>query len=281
MVATRLLEGLLPLFDSHRIKAILLKGAAFWTSIYSPTERVVSDIDVLISPSDKSLSEKCILGLGFERVLIPGRPATERELYESCYVDSKGSFLPLELHTSLAHPVRYHFDTGRLFERAEPCQLGTARAWRLCPEDSLLHLAIHRTIHNFGFNDDLRNIEDAHRIIDKRCINWSDLLGRAQQWGCKNALWVLLDSAVRKHGAGVPARVLADLEMDSTRRRLFSRVMKLEQGAWVFRWQKMTSWKRRLLLFPIVLDRPPQHCASAFCFAGVRMRDWWESTARR
>ncbi len=183
------------------------------------------------------------------------------------------------MHRCLTHPIRYDIDVPGLFDRAEPCTLGRAPALRLSPEDSLLHLEIYRSFHGCGFDTDGRNILDAHRLVSQREIDWNALLARAR--GCANTLWILLDSAQQRHAAAVPADFAGDLRPNGRLRRHLDRVRHRDQRAWIFRWPKLPTWPRRILLLPIILDRRSQQHRSIAFYARIRVRDAWESGARR
>ncbi|MCG8555200.1 MAG: nucleotidyltransferase family protein [Proteobacteria bacterium] len=277
LVGSQLAEVLCAL-SAQEVNALLLKGTAFWTSIYEPGERKVTDIDLLVHPDEQERSVAALQGLGYRIRPPPGRPATARQFYERTFLSGAAARpVPVEIHTNLIHPVRYRIDLEGLFARAQTSELSGQPVRRLCAEDSLLHLALHRTVHGHGLDADLRNIEDAHRLIRAFPIRWDVLSGRARSWGCCIALWLLLTSARQRFSSPVPEATLAGLSPRTLRRRYVRRVTASHEGVLQFRWPGLAPWRRRLLLFPIVLDSPRQHLASLLHFARLRALDVLES----
>jgi len=278
LLVTKQLSELLPALEQRNIKSVLLKGTAFWTCIYEPGERPVSDIDILIRTTDTDLADEALRSLGYSGERNPLRPASEREYNNRHYYPHpKEHGLMLELHRRILHRQRYDIDTEGLFSRAIPCRIGSASALQLSVEDNLLHLAMHRTVHGDGFTPDCRNIEDAHRIIARMPVDWMALVDRAHAWGCATALWILLDSVRSRNDSAVPHGVLASLEPSIARRRYMDLVLESDHGMRLFRWPAMATWPRRLLLLPLILDHPRQHSRFVAYYAWLRVRDAWEA----
>jgi len=278
ILVTRQLEELLHAFNKAGIDTILLKGTAFWNWLYEPGERPVSDIDMLVRQRDYKRAQSILSSSGYVRIRDDSRPVTARELYEAGFMPvGKMGQAYVELHTCISHPVRYDFDIEDMFQSSQELNIGQARAFRLSPEYNLVHLAIHRTIHGFGFDTDLRNIEDADLIVKNGKPDWDRLLNIADGMGCKRALWILLDSAQKRHDTYVQSWFMEAIEPDMLISRYISCVMRPEQGVWVFKWQEMADWKRRLVVFPLALDRPGQFLRSLIYYTDLRVRDLLEA----
>jgi len=277
LLVTRQLSDLLPALEQRNIRSVLLKGTAFWTCLYEPGERPVSDIDLLVHPRDFEQAKAALIDLGYERYEAENRPATTRAYYNHGFRPARGQpGTVVELHRCLTHPIRYDIDMDGLVDRAEPCVAGRTRAWRLSPEDALLHLAIHRSMHFGGFDEDPRNHEDAHRIVSQRHIDWDSLAARAGAWGCATVLWILLDSIARRHGTPVPADVLGRIQPSRVRIKYLGRALHRFNGAWTLRRQDLPGWQRRFAVFPLQLDRPGQFARSAWFYGTTRLRDLLE-----
>ena len=278
LLLTKQAEELLGAFAERSIPAILLKGTAFWTSIYQPGERPVSDIDILVREQDLDRAGAVFEDLNYDRHLTDNRPATMRSFYNHGYMPrNRHGRTAVELHRCLTHPIRYDIDVPGLFDRAEPCTLGRAPALRLSPEDSLLHLAIHRSVHSGGFDEDPRNHEDAHRIIAQRDVDWDALISRAARWGCATVTWIMFDSIAHRHGTPVPPEVLHRLLPGRPRQQYLHRMFRRANGAWALRRQDLPGWQRRLAVFPLQLDRPDQFARSAWFYGRTRLQDLLES----
>ena len=278
VVVTRQLEELLRAFNQAGIDTILLKGTAFWNWLYEPGERPVSDIDIMVRQGDFDRACKVVQEAGYRhKGESTGRRATERASHNCGFfpprIKEKQVFL--EVHRRFTHASRYDIDAEGLFQRSVQCKVGEQGTSRLSPEDNLLHLAIHKSVHNGGFDTDMRNLEDAHRIIQVSDVDWQVLVERAEGWGCSLVLWILLDSIRRVFGSAVPGWVMDRTRPDVLRMAYLSLFFQRHDGAWVFSPGKAGSWTRRFGVFPVQLDRMNQVGRSLVAYAKVRLLDLW------
>jgi hypothetical protein len=282
MCGQRQLETLLPAFASVQLDVVLLKASAFWGWLYRPGERAACDLDLLVRLGDRPRADIALETLGYTRTKNSKRSATERDFYQWIYVRrTRGMSLPVEMHTCLTHPSRYRYDLDQMFARAERISFAHTPALRLCAEDTLLHLAVHRTVHGFGFDEDLRNVVDTDRLIRAAEVDWPALADRARDWGCATTLWLLLSSARDAFRSPVPAETIHLLQPGRARATYIKVTLRRHHAAWVFRWPRMPCWARRLLIAPVALDRCDRLLASAARFAWMRIRDFWEVAMRR
>ncbi len=200
-IRTAALVDILNLFESQRIRAIVLKGAAVSHIVYpEPALRPMSDLDLLVSPSHAPDAQALLVDLGY-RANAPSSPILLHRHLSIATTDVEGLTVQVEIHhrlltdyvdnlvsfargrcsaTTPAHPPRHSASTDALIERARPFDLGDATAYALSHEDMLIHLCHHLHSHV--------NIWDFPRLI------WTaDVLGYAEAFASE-INWAALDS---------------------------------------------------------------------------------------
>ena len=171
---TRLRESL-QVLDSAGIRVLLLKGAALASSAYSGVRnRPMSDVDILVDPSNAALARRLMLGAGW-RELDGGIPAEvyERHHHLPPLYDAKSTDLQLEIHTSL-FPLRQPFalDVSDLWKRAKP--LGSPTPNVFVPDGShlLLHACLHFLWSHQGRFGVWRTIRDVNALTRHDAVDW-------------------------------------------------------------------------------------------------------------
>jgi hypothetical protein len=185
---TQFIKQLVPLFESSNISIILLKGMAFNGNIYSDDgPRGVSDIDILILPSDKEKFNNMFSNVA--TLIKQEKKYAFDELYEQTWRVEKGLHL-VDVHTSLTNPILFNIEMTSLWNNSiSHPKYGSKHIRILNPEFTLLHLTTH-VINDTNFLH--YNLIDAHEIITRQEINRDLLLKFAKGWGLANALPYLL-----------------------------------------------------------------------------------------
>jgi hypothetical protein len=196
------------------IAVILLKGTALGDSFYAEPElRPLTDIDLLVQPSQLDAALDALVADGFRR---PPQ-ATEhywREAYYNLPLDHpefEGRLL--ELHWSIAQSQRHAPDLIGMFARRVPA----ARydfGYRLCDQDLLLHQVLHHSYHYFEPKLIwLLDIAKLLLVIDERT-----LFATARAWQMETVLALSLRQ-IEKVFPGVVSARLAEQARASWRAR--------------------------------------------------------------
>lgn len=189
--------------------AIVLKGAHLIEEVYdSPAMRSMDDADILVRSSDLVAVEGILRRLEY----IP-RPTDARSSapHHLTPFEKPGQAV-VEVHWTIPPSGLFRIDAAGLFTRAVDAEVGGVRALVLCPEDLLLHLCIHASVHHrFGLG--LRALFDVSETVKRYggTLKWEALAERSREWGASRALHLTLLTARDLAGAAVPDRVLADL----------------------------------------------------------------------
>lgn len=175
------LEELQAAAASAEIELVPLKGAALLElGIYSPGERGMTDIDVLVRPEQLGDLEKALAGLGY----VPMPHSSDAWVRAS-----EGEAPPaiVDVHTRLWHVP----DTEGLFKwglESGPAGLALGLA------DLFLHAAVHPLLHHGELTQ--KALEDCGRIAEAApgdgAAFWSACARKAVLYGLRPALWPAL-----------------------------------------------------------------------------------------
>lgn len=207
------LSKVLPRFAEQGLPVVALKGLHLSELVYcDPSLRPMGDID-LLAPADKlQESYNLLLSMGYQA---PPFANAAKEAHRHHHLPSlvKPNTAIIELHWNLVAPGSPHtIDLKALWQRAQPAALAGAQAQVLCPEDLLLHLALHFNNHNFRL--ELRHLYDLlaalERYQDSLC--WDALLDRSRQWRAQHCLFLALHLASELLNAPLPSGLLAELQ---------------------------------------------------------------------
>jgi hypothetical protein len=168
------------------IEPAVLKGMAMGEVLYHNLAlRPTADLDLLVPHADVSKVKAALLALGFEG---QGLAAEERP-HLAGEVALRASLLAGELrfgvdvHWRLAqHPaVMFHLAAEDWLPRSVPARIAGVRVRVLCPEDALLHAAIHLFWHHLG-TWHLGWLSDVDLLLRTHgaAWNWTALAARAQ-----------------------------------------------------------------------------------------------------
>jgi len=208
----RLRESLRALHGAG-VRVMLLKGAALAHTTYGEVrQRPMSDIDVLVDPSNAHLTRRVMLGTGWREILggIP-EPVYDRHHHLPPLRDSTSPDLQLEIHTALfpeRHP--FAFDARDLWASARP--LGTAfpDAFAPDPVHSLLHVCLHFLWSHqarFGVWRTIRDID----VLSTGPLDWAAFLTAARASRGATACYWTLRLAEVTAGVRAPSDVVNQL----------------------------------------------------------------------
>jgi hypothetical protein len=203
-----------------RVEALPVKGVVLAETLYGNLAlRPAADLDVLVRRCDLPTARDVLRGLGFAHRAVP----TFAELYHpfhdpQYFRQTARGEVCLELHWALWAARFFHLDVETLWERAVAAQLHGTSVQILSPEDTLLHLAIHRSRSplRLRFVCDIAELLRLHGAT----LDWDYLLRQAGMAGARTALFYALALPQELLGAPLPSTILPRLGIGRLKRRL-------------------------------------------------------------
>jgi hypothetical protein len=208
------LIALLALYAAHDIDVLLLKGAGLAHSAYArPNERPMGDIDLLVREEVALRAWELALANGWTRRSdVPEARSYADHQHLSPLEDADGLQIGLELHTALfTHQAPFRLPPEQLWERARRITVAGQPAYVPCPEDQLLHAALHFAwSHEMTFGA-YRTLRDVERILASCSIDWPTLVRSACAARGATCCYWTLRLARDLTGVQVPPEVLGQL----------------------------------------------------------------------
>ena len=188
------------------IETITVKGIALAHTVYpEPALRPMADIDLLVRAADRVRAIEALARLGYRT---PG-PEAERLGESRCFAELVRDGAHLDLHWDVARYLRFEgvvrVDHEGLWSRARPLVLAEGRSLTLCPEDTLLHLALHLTL-----GSDFARVlwyADIDALIRRHAteLDWSLIVDEARRWRIGALLYWTLGVVSVSFGTPLPA----------------------------------------------------------------------------
>jgi hypothetical protein len=207
-------------FTAVGVEVMPVKGIVLAETLYgSLALRPASDLDILVHPSDLPAARAALYQLGFGHRAEPLFAELHHLYHDLQYFRATDSGeVCLELHWALWAERAYHLATDTLWERAVTTGLHGAQVRVLSPEDTLLHLAIHRSRSALR----LRFVCDVAELLRRHsaALDWDYVLRQARVGGARTALFFGLALPQELLGAPLPDDVLARLGVSRLKRRL-------------------------------------------------------------
>lgn len=205
------------------VELIPVKGVVLAETIYGNLAlRPAADLDVLVQPHDLPAARAALRAQGYVHRAEPVFAELHHPYHDPQYFRQvDGGDLCLELHWALWAERYFHLDTGALWQRAVGGRLGDAETRLLSPEDTLLHLAIHRSRSALR----LRFLCDIAELLRRHsaALDWVYILGQARVAGARTALYYALELPAELLGAPLPPQILPRLGVGRLKRRLLEK----------------------------------------------------------
>ncbi|HCV42808.1 MAG TPA: hypothetical protein DGH68_04950 [Bacteroidetes bacterium] len=196
-------------FQEEGISSIALKGAHLAESVYGNLAlRPMDDLDLLVKKMDLALAEKKLLELGY----VHPEHFKEGSKLGAHHLPSfakPGGVAVIEVHWMIPPAEPFRIDVDGLWERARSAKIAGSETLVLSPEDLLLHLCLHASIHHrFGLG--IRPLADIGETIHRYHgeLDWEQFLRRSRQWHARNCVYLTLLLAKTLLEAAVPDEVL-------------------------------------------------------------------------
>lgn len=189
-----------------RIDLLTYKGVALSSQLGEAlTERLTTDVDVLVPRSAVAAMSDIVVGLGYQpRVRYRWGPrGLEDRLHIERTFDGPGP--SVDLHWAVTWPSTLTVTFEELWRRRQAVLVEGVRVWTLDSVDALLVTAVHGTRSGWA---QWKWLVDAGRQV--RGLSMRDLgtaRARAERFGCERALAVTLSMVQRVGALSLPAAV--------------------------------------------------------------------------
>ena len=199
------------------VPLVFLKGAAYALAVPSVARgRLSSDIDIMVPRDALDDVEAALMAIGWRRMAM--------DVYDQRYYRQWMHELPPLQHQNRATVADIHHtilpltaritpDADALFAGAQPVDVGRQSALVLCPEDMLIHVAIH-AFYDGELNARLRDVLDVHEMVTAFASEagfWGRLVARAALHQAGRPLFYALYFARQFFGTSLPDGFLEDL----------------------------------------------------------------------
>ncbi len=212
LIFNRELGRLLGSFQAEGIPVIPLKGPVLGETLYPhPALRPSSDLDLLIRSEMRLSVDRFLQSLGYLRVA--DAHSWDFDIaYDRATLYEGAAGVRVDLHWGLVSDPRYSWNEREgltVWDRAIRIRVAGEETLGLCPEDLLLHLAVHLAVHH-GLAG-LLWYWDLFLVIERwgDTLNWEAVVERAAHWRVRAALYFALLGLEICFGASAPARIMA------------------------------------------------------------------------
>lgn len=203
------LANVLKGFNQESIPTIVLKGAHLAELVYPNISlRLMDDIDLLVKKPDLQRTEQKLFALGYTHLAADAarmKSTTPHHLTPF----RKNGCTPIEVHWTLPSMGAFENDDGEIWARAHTATIGGCDARVLSPEDLLLHVCIHASLHHrFGLG--LRPLADVAAIADRYgdVLDWNKVRAYAGEWRFITGVYLTLQLAKESVGAKISDAIL-------------------------------------------------------------------------
>lgn len=216
------LTAALATMEAAGVDPMPVKGLVLTEMLYGDVAlRPAGDIDILVRPEQLPAAREALRSLGYRQKAWPSYEERHHPFHDPQYFRTgPDDETCLELHWGLAAPRHYSLDTAGLWARSRVVDVFDRRVRVLSPEDTLIHLAVHRARSPLR----LRWIVDIAELVRRTDgLDIAFLLRQAHATGARTSLAVALDLAQGLLGAPVPATLMDGLRIGPVKRVLLER----------------------------------------------------------
>jgi hypothetical protein len=178
------LDRLDRLFEAEAIPYVLLKGTHVRECVYpDPALRLANDIDMLISPADRRRAARLLLDAGYT---VHAKPISISHEATFCQ-----GHVDIDLHWNILRPGRTRIDlTAELLARRQRIN----GLWGLSDQDTLFLMLTHPAFSRYVCSPTmgLARVADFLLWIQKRPVDWPEVLQLLERAGLKTAAWTML-----------------------------------------------------------------------------------------
>jgi hypothetical protein len=205
-------------FEIAGVSVIPLKGAFLAEAVYGDIAlRPMADLDLLVKPADLPRAVEALRQLGYESEQ-PFDPVAQQSGFQDMPPMRRPGGAMVELHWTLVTPLcGARIDAGELqgiWDRSAPATIAGVPSRALAPEDLLLHLCMHASVHHRFADVGLKSFVDMAEVVRHYAgaLDWAASAERANRWGVANGVRMALTLAEEWTDLRVPAEAWTRLD---------------------------------------------------------------------
>lgn len=208
----RQLLDIVTLFSEEGVPVVLLKGSHLAELVYGNLAlRPMSDMDLLVKPGDLQRANRLLKGEGYS-----SSELHQGNSFEHLAPYRRKGAVSIEIHHQITEPpFSRRFNIEDLWKRARRETIEGVNVLTLAPEDLILHLSAHVSIHH-GFSFGIIPYIDIARAVDyySNELDWKLLWQRAETWGMQRSLYLVLALADKMVGLSIPGFITGKMADD-------------------------------------------------------------------
>lgn len=184
-VMLRELGEVLEALERGGVRPVVLKGAALAGRLYRNVGlRTLSDLDLLVRPSDLPVADQALRRRGYAQRVDPRFRSLYRHHHHTAPYAPPRGHPRVELHTGLVSPDHgLHPDLERMRARCRQAAFHRVQAAILCPEDQLLHVCLHLSLSD-RFVRGLKDLLDIDGLVRESAdLDWDLFLATVEDAG--------------------------------------------------------------------------------------------------
>jgi hypothetical protein len=214
--------------EKEAVPLILLKGPHLAHAVYGrPSERLYSDLDILVKPADFDKAVRILRANKLTLVEDGDRNlATIAQTNHWAFSSRLGQLI--ELHRGFTGLERHPSNLDKWFARAEKFNFGQTEAMGLGTEDLLCHLCLHIG-KSFFYLIEEKHIRDLDRVIRRKKIRWDAFIQRCRETRSRSIAYYCLLSTQARYGTPIPSHVLSTLRPGRLRRYWLARHLNIAE----------------------------------------------------
>jgi hypothetical protein len=257
------LNALFDHLEAQNIEFLVLKGWAFMGDIYTnPSQRFISDVDILLHPQDLNKVVSILQEFGFtcflgsQHLANLGSASDNQIPLELSFINSQE--VNIDLHTHIMPSdwtlPAYNIDMRAIWQGSRPFTDWTGRELnRLGFEHTFLHLCTHIMRHDLGIQSpqSFRDLDLWVRKYQSE-INWDEIIKLSNQWGLNTALCFITSYSSILLQTPFPQEFSTSLKFSLNRQKWIRKIIPLS----VVRTSQKLSWWRVILAKILVIDHP-------------------------
>ena len=213
-VLAKELVALLDALAAKGVMAIPFHGVTLAQVAYGDLSmRECEDMELIVEHGAVSQARKVLWSHGYQ--LLGADNDAEADPREGHHVFLKRNGMAMvKLQWGLAgYHSNFRLDRHALWGRLKPVGLPTKAVMGLCPEDLLILLCVHGTLHNWK---QLKWVCDIAEFVRRKpALDWSRILFQASEWRCRRMVLLGLAMAQNLFDIVLPRTVSHEIESDT------------------------------------------------------------------
>ena len=175
--------------------------------------RECENIELIVEQGAVSQARKVLWSHGYQRANTDSDAEAEVRECNHIFIKRSG-MVTVRLQWGLAaNHSGFRLDRAALWGRLKPVGLPTKAVMGLCPEDLLILLCVHGTIHAWKQLNWVCDI--AELVRRKPALDWSRVLFQASEWKCRRMLLLGLAMAQNLFDTVLPRTVAHQIDADA------------------------------------------------------------------